>query len=63
MKISIKAARITKGMTQQEMATSLGVTKSTVGSWEKGKTFPGVDMIDPICSLFGVKCDDIQWKV
>lgn len=63
MKISIKAARITKGMTQQEMATSLGVTKKTVGSWENGITTPSINMIDPICTLLGVKYDDIKWKV
>ena len=62
MKISLKAARINKDMTQQEMATALGVTKKTVGSWENGKTMPGADKIDPICDLLGVRYDDILWK-
>lgn len=63
MKISLKAARTNKEMTQQEMATALGVTKKTVGSWENGKTMPDVDKIDPICNLLGVRYDDIRWKV
>lgn len=63
MKISLRAARTDKGLTQQEMATALGVTKKTVGAWESGKTIPGVDKIDPICDLLGVRYDDIRWKV
>lgn len=63
MSISIKAARVDKGLTQQDMATALGVTKKTVGSWESGKTKPTLDKIEAICALLGRSYDEIKWKV
>lgn len=63
MGISIKAARVDKGLTQQEMAVALGVTKKTVGSWEKGETKPTLDKIEAICALLGRSYDEIRWNV
>lgn len=62
IRISLKAARINKGYTQEYVATALKVTKKTVGSWESGKTIPKVDKINPICELYGVRYDDIAWN-
>ena len=62
MRITLKAARVNKGMTQNDVAKALGVTKKTVGSWENGKSVPNVDKIEAICTLFGLKYDDIQWR-
>lgn len=63
MRITIKAARVNKGLTQSDVGRELNVTKKTVGSWEKGKTMPKLELIDPLCNLLGVKYDDIQWRV
>jgi len=63
MRISMKAARINANLTQAEMASRLGVTKKTIGSWESGKTKPKLDKVEPICSLLGVGYDDIVWNV
>lgn len=62
MKISIKAARINKEMTQKEAAKKLGVTKKTLGSWEAFKTMPSADKIILLCNLYDVPYDDIRWK-
>ena len=59
----MKAARINANLTQAEMASRLGVTKKTIGSWESGKTKPKLDKVEPICSLLGVGYDDIVWNV
>jgi DNA-binding XRE family transcriptional regulator len=41
------------GVTQQELATSLGVTRKTVGSWEKGESEPaGSNRADYASVLF-----------
>nr|DAI11416.1 MAG TPA: helix-turn-helix domain protein [Caudoviricetes sp.] len=45
------------------MADELNVTKKTVGSWEKGKTRPKLEKIEPLCALYGVTYDDIAWNV
>ena len=63
MRITLKAARVNKGMTQMQVANSLNVTKKTVCSWENGKTMPKLDKIEPLCNLYGVTYDDIAWNI
>jgi transcriptional regulator with XRE-family HTH domain len=63
VRISLKAARINKNLTQEQVADELNVTKKTVGSWEKGKTRPKLEKIEPLCALYGVTYDDIAWNV
>ena len=36
----IKEARIKKGLTQQELADSVYVTRQTISKWELGKSVP-----------------------
>lgn len=62
-RVSIKALRIDRGMTQEEFAKALNVTKKTVGSWEQGKTRPKLDKIEAICETLGVTYDSIRWNV
>jgi len=59
---TLKAARVNKGLTQNDVSEALGVNKKTVSSWENGKTMPNAKMIEPLCNLLGVKYDDIRWK-
>ena len=63
MRISLKAARINKNLTQEQVAKELNVTKKTVGSWESGKTMPKLEKVEPLCDLYGVTYDDIAWSV
>ena len=63
MRITLKAARINKGMTQNEVAIALKVTKKTVGAWENGKSVPNINKIEMLCELYGRKYDEIQWRV
>lgn len=63
MRITLKAARINKGLTQNEVAIAIKVTKKTVGSWENGKSVPNINKIEMLCELYGRKYDEIQWKV
>ncbi len=60
--LTLKAARVNKGMTQSDVSEALGINKKTVSSWENGKTMPNAKMIEPLCNLLGVKYDDIKWK-
>ena len=63
MRCTMKALRVNKGLTQSEMAEALGVSKKTVGAWENGKSMPSIDKVEPICSILGVKYDDINWNL
>lgn len=63
MRISLKAARVDKGLSQKELAIAVGVTKKTVGAWESGKSMPKADKIDLLCQVLCKTYDDIRWKV
>jgi DNA-binding XRE family transcriptional regulator len=47
-KISLKAARVNARMTQEQAAKALGISKSTLQSYEKGLTVPNWEMVDRI---------------
>ena len=59
VKITLKAARVNAGLSQKEAAKRLDVSNKTLHSWESGKTFPGADMIDALCDLYGIAYDNI----
>ena len=37
------ACRLQAGLTQKEVAEAIGVTDTTVGNWENGKTAPSME--------------------
>lgn len=43
-----------QGLTQQDMASKLYVTRQAVSRWETGETTPGIDMCKLIAATFGV---------
>lgn len=55
----IKKYRKNKGMTQEEMATCLGVTAPAVNKWERGNTLPDVALLAPIARLLGITTDEL----
>ena len=54
MKDTIAQIRREAGVTQEEMARRLYVTRQAVSRWETGETTPGIDMVKLICVTFGV---------
>ncbi len=59
LKLTLKALRVNKGLTQKQAAKALGVSNKTLCSWEQGRSMPKANMIDAICELYGVSFDDI----
>ncbi len=59
--MTLKALRANKNLTQKEAAKALFVTPETLGSWEKGKSFPNVPQINNIEKLYGVSYADIKF--
>ena len=62
-RLSIRAWRVEKGLSQSDLASELGVTRKTVAAWEQGKAYPKADKIDGICKALGIGYDNINWKV
>lgn len=57
--ISLAAARVNANMTQEEVARAMGVSKTTVVNWEKGKIVPGIPQIEMMSRLYGIPQDFI----
>lgn len=45
------------GLSQEELATKLGVTRQAVSKWELGDSQPDLDMIVKLAQLFNVSTD------
>ena len=50
----IKELRQENGMTQEELAERLHVTRQAVSNWETKKTRPDVEMLETISAVFGI---------
>ena len=50
----VRQHRVTEGLTQQELADRVGVTRQTILSIEKGKYTPSVALALCIAEVFGV---------
>ena len=60
MKMTLKAARVNAGLTQEEAAKSIGVTKNTIYRWEIGVSSPPFKRLHTICEVYGVdSLDDL----
>lgn len=59
MAITLKAARVNAGFTQEEAAKRLNVSRDTVRSWEMGKTYPKTNNIQMIEKLYDIAYADI----
>lgn len=53
-KISLAAARVNAGLTQEDVAKELRVGKQTVVNWEKGKTEPKMSQSRQLSELYGM---------
>lgn len=58
-KITLAAARVNAGLTQEKAAKELLISKETLLNYEKGKTVPGWDMVHKIEELYGFPSDFI----
>ena len=50
----ISSIRAEKGLTQEQMAHDLYVTRQAVSRWETGETQPGIDMVKLICVTYNM---------
>lgn len=59
MKNRIEEKRKAQGMTQQQLAVLLGVSRQTIISLESGKYNPSILLAHRIAQTFGVRIEDI----
>lgn len=55
----IKTLRKEKKLTQNELATKLGVTDKSISNWENGKNMPDLSLFKPLCEILGITINDL----
>ena len=55
----IKIMRITKDLTQKQLADMLGVGSYIVSNIEKGRTEPDIETIKKLCVIFDITSDEL----
>lgn len=53
------ALRKKTGMSQEDLAEKLGVSRQSVSKWESNNTYPETDKIVQICNIFDCSMDDL----
>ncbi len=56
---NIKVFRAMHNITQEELATKIGVTRQTIIAIEKNKYFPSLELAFRIANVFEKKIEDI----
>lgn len=54
---TIKRLRLSRKLTQEEFAETLGITVQTVSRWENGVNYPDVTILPSLAELFEVTTD------
>jgi len=57
----VKLARVEKGLTQEQLAALVGVTRQTIGLIEAGKYNPTLKLCLMVKKVTGKNLDDLFW--
>ena len=57
----VKIARVEVGLTQQQLAEKIGVTRQTISLIEKGKYNPTLKLCLDICYAVNKTLDEVFW--
>ena len=55
----LQELRKKKGLTQDELAQALYVSRAAISKWESGRGYPNIDSLKAIAKLFSVTIDDL----
>ena len=55
----LQELRKKKGITQEELAESLYVSRAAISKWESGRGYPNIDSLKIIARFFGVTIDEL----
>lgn len=55
----LQKLRKQKGLTQEELAERLYVSRTAVSKWESGRGYPSIDSLKTIAQCFGVTVDEL----
>ena len=55
----IQELRRRRGLTQEELANALWVSRTAVSKWESGRGYPSIDSLKQIAKFYSVTIDDL----
>jgi transcriptional regulator with XRE-family HTH domain len=55
----LQELRKKKGLTQEELATSLYVSRTAISKWESGRGYPNIDSLKMIAKFFSLTVDEL----
>lgn len=59
IKITLAAARVNAGLTQDDVAREMAVTKQTIVNWEKGRKVLKPAELEKLCRMYNMPIDII----
>jgi len=57
----LKETRIDKGLTQEEVADRIGMTRQAVSAYESGKRQPGIDILMKLAEVYEVSIENLLY--
>ena len=57
--ISLAAARVNAGLTQEAVAKKMKISKNTLVNWEKGKITPSFASLQALSHIYKIPTDNI----
>lgn len=58
---NLRQLRLLSGMTQEQVAEKIGVTRQTLSNYESGRTRPDVDMLAQLSAIYGTDIDGVVY--
>ena len=55
----LRELRKNRGLTQEELAQALFVSRTAISKWESGRGYPGIDSLKEISRFFSVTIDEL----
>ena len=55
----IKKLRDSRGLTQEQMANELGISRQAVSNWENDRNLPDIEMLISISTTFDISLDEL----
>lgn len=59
---AIKRLRVSRGISQDELAKEIGIDRSTVAKWETNGVYPRGDKLPEIADFFGCSIDALYGR-
>ena len=57
--VKLKEARLQAGLTQENVAEEIQVTRQTISNWETEKSFPDIVSVIKLSTLYNISLDKL----